>query len=143
MSLLIKYHGVQLRIYSNDHCPPHIAAIKPSEWKGNFEFSFFNDSVSLYRGIVVQTKSPTLGAINTMASWIQQNLGTCRAQWWAVHGSTCLNNKSVVQVGKHLWKMSDSNVPQSWRVTSSRYLPQLNRVHLSLRQASQTQIVIV
>lgn len=143
MSLLIKLNGVELRIYSNDHCPPHIAAIKPSEWKGNFEFSFLNNSVSLYRGIVVQSKSPTLSVINTLASWIQKNLSTCRAQWWAVHGSTCLNNKSVLQVGKHIWKMSDPPVPQSWRVTSSRYLPQSHQLHLLLRQASQTQSVIV
>lgn len=78
---------VEVFITAEDHLPPHVHAEYPGEgWRARFRFSFLSDVAGLY-GVTRAGKRPRTAQLNRIEDAIVRDLGMCRAEWWATHGT--------------------------------------------------------
>lgn len=78
---------VEVFIATEDHPPPHVHAEHPGEgWRARFRFSFLSDVAGLY-GVIRAGRRPRTAQLKRIEDAIVRDLGMCRAEWWATHGS--------------------------------------------------------
>ena len=71
--LLWKTGTVEMRIWPNDHCPPHVTAVcRPDSWTARFVFSMLTDDVSLW-DIKPKQNAPSYGVVCQLANDIHAN----------------------------------------------------------------------
>jgi hypothetical protein len=93
--MLWKSGNIELRIWPLDHCPPHVTAVcRADAWTARFEFSMVTDDVSLW-DVKPLRNAPTLTVLNRLAKQIHSNRLTCRASWWQIQQTVCLDNAPV------------------------------------------------
>lgn len=97
--MLWKSGNVELRIWPLDHCPPHVTAVcRADAWTARFEFSMVTDAVSLW-DVKPQRNAPPLALLNKLASQVHQKRRACRAEWWRLQQTVCLDNAPVARQG--------------------------------------------
>ncbi|MCJ2055852.1 hypothetical protein MKL09_04725 [Methylobacterium sp. J-048] len=85
--------GAQVVVFSHDHCPPHVSALKRREaWLARVGFSFVTDAVALW-DIEPLRNAPRRREIGLLLDEIQDDLAACRRVWWSVQGTTCLEGR--------------------------------------------------
>lgn len=83
---------VELRT-RDEHCPPHVHVENEEVlWEARLAFSFVSDEIRLMDVDPVED-APTTRTIDRIKSAIAVNLPTCRAAWWAMAGTCCLDNR--------------------------------------------------
>lgn len=93
--MLWKSGSVELRIWPLDHCPPHVTAVcRADAWTARFVFSMVADTVSLW-DVKPLRNAPTLAVLKGLASQIHANRRMCRASWWRMQQTVCLDNAPV------------------------------------------------
>ena len=97
--LLWKTGTVEMRIWPNDHCPPHVTAVcRPDSWTARFVFSMLTDDVSLW-DIKPKQNAPSYGVVCQLANDIHAKRVQCRESWWKYQQhncGVCLDNVPVV-----------------------------------------------
>lgn len=97
--MLWKYRNVTARIWSNDHCPPHVTFVCMADgWSARVEFSMVISKVSLV-DIKPIRNAPPINLINTLMAQLTSRLTLCREEWWVIQGTVCVDNKVVVRAG--------------------------------------------
>lgn len=93
--MLWKSGNIELRIWPLDHCPPHVTAVcRADAWTARFEFSMVTDAVSLW-DVKPLRNAPTLTVLNRLATQIHRNRLSCRAAWWQMQQTACLDHAPV------------------------------------------------
>ena len=93
--MLWKSGSVELRIWPLDHCPPHVTAVcRADAWTARFVFSMVADAVSLW-DVKPLRNAPALAVLNGLARQIHDNRLLCRASWWRMQQTVCLDNAPV------------------------------------------------
>ena len=96
--MLWKYRKVTARIWSNDHCPPHVTFVCMSDgWSARVEFSMVCSQVSLM-DIKPVRNAPSIALVNELMEQLLARLSFCRQEWWAIQQTICLDNKVVTRV---------------------------------------------
>jgi hypothetical protein len=90
--------NIELRIWPLDHCPPHVTAIsRADKWTARFEFSMLTDVVTLL-DVKPKQNAPTRSVLNGLSAQVHVKRLTCRAEWWRLHQTVCLDNASVTRL---------------------------------------------
>lgn len=93
--MLWKNGNIELRIWPLDHCPPHVTAVcRADAWTARFEFSMVTDGISLL-DVKPLRNAPTLAVLNRLAAQIHRNRLICRAAWWRMQQTVCLDHAPV------------------------------------------------
>lgn len=93
--MLWMHENIEARIWSNDHCPPHVTFVcRPEKWTARIEFSMVTPHVGL-KDIKPLKNAPSLVLINALANQVFSGLIECRRVWWETFSSVCLDNKRV------------------------------------------------
>ncbi|HVE06187.1 MAG TPA: hypothetical protein VNE00_02960 [Paraburkholderia sp.] len=97
--LLWKTRTVEMRIWPNDHCPPHVTAVcRPGCWTARFLFSMIKDDVLLW-DIKPQRNAPSYDTVWQLANDVHAKRVQCREGWWKYqqhNRGICLDNAPVV-----------------------------------------------
>lgn len=85
--------GANVYVRSRDHCPPHVHITHRSEgWEARLAFSFLDGSIHLL-DVMPLARAPRLAALNMAASVVVAALPACRAAWWDIQRTTCLDGQ--------------------------------------------------
>ncbi len=98
--MLWKRGNIEMRIWPLDHCPPHVTAVcRADAWTARFVFSMVTDDVSLW-DVKPLRAAPALSVLNRLAAQIYYHRQQCRAAWWHIHQTVCLDHAPVKKRGK-------------------------------------------
>jgi len=87
--------NVEMRIWSRDHCPPHITATCRAEsWTARLVFSMVTGNVSRLN-LVPPQNAPSDRVINSLIDEVRAKRYRCRQAWWENHGDVCLDNVRI------------------------------------------------
>jgi len=116
--------NVELRIWPLDHCPPHVTAVcRADAWTARFEFSMVADAVALW-DVKPLRNAPTLAVLNGLARQIHDNRRMCRASWWQMQQTVCLDNAPVKRGARQVSLLPSGSVGAGTVVKGSGvYLP--------------------
>ncbi len=85
--------GAQVIIASNDHCPSHVHARHRGEgWVVRLAFDYLTDEV-VVMSIAPTERMVTRPQIKLLMGEVADAIGACRAAWWAIQRTTCLENR--------------------------------------------------
>jgi hypothetical protein len=85
--------GANVYVRSRDHCPPHVHITHKGEgWEARLAFSFLDGSIHLL-DVIPLAHAPRLTVLNMVASAVVAALPACRAAWWNIQGTTCLDGQ--------------------------------------------------
>jgi len=87
--------GANGYVRSRDHCPPHVHITHRGEgWEARLAFSFLDGAIHLV-DVTPLARAPRLAVLNMAASAVAAALPACRAAWWDIQGTTCLDGQWV------------------------------------------------
>ena len=81
MPTILRLRNIRVVIYSNDHPPPHVHAIKPDGARAKFDLSCPNGPVTL-----VEQMGFRAAEIVEVGAAVAENLVSICAQWRVIHG---------------------------------------------------------
>lgn len=95
--MLWAHRNIVAKIWSNDHCPPHVTFICAAEqWTARIQFSMTSAHIELM-DIKPLKNAPTRLLVNSLMHQTEQNLAVCRSTWWNKQGTVCLDNQMVIR----------------------------------------------
>ena len=113
--------GARVVIASADHCPPHVHALHQGEgWVVRLWFSFASRDVGVL-SIDPRAKAVRQGQINLLLDEIAGRIRALRLAWWDGTGTTCLDNKWVVQVSEQAFSVGGRNAAGAKQIRSALY----------------------
>ena len=81
MPTILTLRNIRVAIYSNDHPPPHVHAIKRDGARAKFDLNCPNGPVTLVEQVEFRAAE-----IAEVGAAVAENLESICAQWRAIHG---------------------------------------------------------
>ena len=78
---VLTIRNISIRIYTNDHAPPHVHAIKADGGRARFALNCPEGPVRLLESTIFKASE-----INEIGSAIADDLAATCMKWWAIHG---------------------------------------------------------
>ena len=113
--------GAKVIIAADDHCPPHVHVWhRGEEWVVRMTFSFIDQRTNVLT-IVPSEGEVSQRQLNTLAEEIAAHLPACRAIWWKLRGTTCLENQKVLMRPSGGYALTTDERPDAKRIALATY----------------------
>lgn len=84
----------------DEHCPPHVhVEHEAARWEARLAFSFIDNVVRLM-DVDPVVNAPSMRMIDRIKAAIATDLAKCRAKWWAIVGTCCIDNRWIQVSGE-------------------------------------------
>lgn len=81
MPTVLTLRNIRIAVYTNDHPPPHVHALKGNESEARFKLNCPDGPVELW-----DFEGFRLAELNEIGTLIAENLATVCAKWRDIHG---------------------------------------------------------
>jgi len=94
--LLWKHRNIEARIWSLEHCPPHVTFVcRADQWTARVGFSMVGTDTELI-DVKPVGNAPAPGLLQQLVQQVNSAKQGCRQAWWDVVETACLDNQPVL-----------------------------------------------